>query len=135
MQAVWGDNNFGKYDIAYVFANNATTICVIQLLKDANGDFTGEFRTLETLTSETVIGVGGADFWGDDLYIGDGGRYGLYKLSMTDLSAKHIVKKYYYENGELYSGSTQGVHVDSDYLWVFSNVGGTSESYLIQYYR
>ena len=54
---------------------------------------------------------------------------------MTDYSTKEIEKHYYYADGTKYSGSTQGVHVDSKYIWVFSNVAGSSENYLIQYYR
>jgi hypothetical protein len=135
VQAVWGDNNLGKYNIAYLLSNNATTITVVMLLRDENSEFNGEFIILETINSNTNIGIGGADFYGNTLYIGNGERYRLDLMNMTDYSIKEIEKKYYYTDGTRYDGSTQGIHVDSDYLWVFSNVGGKSENYLIQYYR
>jgi hypothetical protein len=105
------------------------------LLRDENSEFNGEFIILETINSNTNIGIGGADFYGNTLYIGNGERYRLDLMNMTDYSIKEIEKKYYYTDGTRYDGSTQGIHVDSDYLWVFSNVGGKSENYLIQYYR
>ena len=136
VQAVWGDNNFGKYNIVYLMSNNANTIAKVMLHKDSEGQFNGQYTMLEkTDDIGANIGIGGADFWGDTLYIGVGVRYRLAKMSTTDYSVRTIEKKCYYDDGTEYSGSTQGVHVDSKYIWVFSNVGGKAENYLTQYYR
>ena len=142
VQAVWGDSNWGKNNIVYLMSNNAKTITKVMLLRDENGEFKvnsetgyGEYIVLETKELDIDIGVGGADFWGDTLYIGIGVRYRVAMMSMTDYSLKEIEKHYYYDDGTEYSGSTQGIHVDSKYIWVFSNVGGQTENHLVQYYR
>ena len=135
VQAIWGDNNLGKYNIVYLLSNNANTLTKVLLSKDNDGNFNGNYITLETSEIQANIGVGGCDYWGDTLYIGIGDRYRLALLSMTDYSIKEIEKKYYYDNGTLYNGSTQGVHIDDKYIWIFVNVAGVTENYLIQYYR
>lgn len=135
VQAVWGDNNLGENNIVYLFSNNSQTITKVMLTKDNDGAFDGNFVTLETATQDTVVGVGGGDFWGDTLIIGWGVRYRLALMSMTDYSIKEIEKKFYYADGTPYNGSTQGVHIDDKYLWVFINVAGQSNNFLIQYYR
>ena len=142
VQAVWGDNNFGKNNIVYLMSNNASKITKVMLKRDSDGNFAvnkttgyGEFIVLESKELSGVdYGVGGADFWGDTLYIGIGVNYRLAKMSMTDYSVEEIEKKYYYDDGTAYSGSTQGIHVDNNYLWWFVNVAGQTENYLIQYY-
>lgn len=142
VQAVWGDSNFGKNNIVYLMSNNASKITKVMLKRDSDGNFAvnettgyGEFIVLESKELSGVdYGVGGADFWGDTLYIGIGVNYRLAKMSMTDYSVEEIEKKYYYDNGTSYSGSTQGIHVDNNYLWWFVNVAGNTENYLIQYY-
>lgn len=147
VQAVWGDDNFGKNNIVYLLSNNAKNITKVMLLVDDNGEFyknpetgEGEYIVLETATQTVDIGVGGGDFWGDTLYIGDGSYHGLYKMSMSDYAVKHIIKSFYRDDGTKITGSTQGVHVDSEYLWVYYNIKHseqerTNESYLVQYYR
>ena len=147
VQAVWGDDNFGKNNIVYLLSNNAKNITKVMLMTDDNGEFyknpdtgEGEYIVLETATQTVDIGVGGGDFWGDTFYIGDGSYHGLYKMSMSDYTAKHIIKNFYRNDGTKITGSTQGVHVDSEYLWVYYNIKyseqeRTNESYLIQYYR
>jgi hypothetical protein len=134
VQAVWGDSNLGKHNIVYLMANNGKKFVKVLLLRDTNGNFNGNYVTLETRETETDLWVGGADFWGDTLYVG-GGLYYISEVSMTDYSMKRIWKHFYNDDGTEYSGSTQGIHVDSRYIWVFSNVGGSSENYLVQYYR
>ena len=74
-------------------------------------------------------------FWGDTIYIGIGEHYQLGILSMTDLDYKEIQKHYYMPNGEEIIGSTQGVVINSKYLWIFLNIGGMRDNYLIQYRR
>lgn len=136
VQAVWGDSNWGKNNIVYLLSNYASTVTKVMLLKDASGEFNGEYLVLETKELPGVnIGIGGADFWGDTIYIGDGTKYGLIKMSMTDYSTEAIAKRYYRDNGTEITGSTQGVHVDNNHIWVFSNVAGLTENYLVQYYR
>ena len=135
VQAMWGENNFGEYNIAYLLSNDATTITRVLLEKDLNGDFNGNMITLETITSSTSIIVGGGDFWGDNIYIGNGSKYGIDKFKLSDSTVEEIEKKFYKADGTEYSGSTQGVHVDSKYIWVFSNVAGEQDNYLIQYCR
>ena len=133
VQAVWGDSNLGKNNIVYLMSNDGKKIVKVMLLRNAAGEFNGEYITLETHESETALWPGGADFWGDTLYVGHGGNYGLSCVSMTDYSVKTITKHYYRDDGTEISGSTQGVHVDSNYIWIFSNVTGQSENYLVQY--
>lgn len=135
VQAVWGDNNLGKNNIVYLMANDGKKIVKVMLLRDNNGEFNGQYITLETHESDNALWVGGADFWGDTLYVGHGGNYGLSCVSMTDYSIKRITKHFYNDDGTEESGSTQGVHIDSNYIWVFSNVAGQSKNYLVQYYR
>ena len=107
------------------------------LLKGSDGDFNGQYMTLETkdIELDKYYGVGGADFWGDTLYIGIGGPYEMFKMSMSDYNIQRITKHFYNDDGTEYNGSTQGVHVDSRYIWVFSNIGGSSANYLTQYRR
>lgn len=147
VQAVWGDPNLGKNNVVYLLADNAKTVVKVLLETDENGGFykdpdTGEgvYTVLESADLSTGVGVGGADFWGDTLYIGNGNQYGLNALSMTDYTARVIRKQFYRDDGTAISGSTQGVHIDSDCLWLFYNVAyaqqeRTYESYLVQYYR
>lgn len=135
VQAVWGDSNWGNNNIVYLMSNAGQKIVKVLLLKDNNGEFNGEYVTLETKEHTTPLWNGGGDFWGDTLYVGDGSRYGLSLVSMSDYSINQIVKHYYHDDGTEYSGSTQGIHVDSNYIWVFSNVAGLAENYLVQYYR
>ena len=56
-------------------------------------------------------------------------------MSVTDFTAQKIDRTAYLANGTAISGSTQGVYVDKDYMWVFYNTGGSSDNYLVQYYR
>jgi hypothetical protein len=95
----------------------------------------GNYITLRTRQRSEAIGVGGADFWNNVLYIGDGARYGYHKVSMTDLSDDPVITPFYQNDGSAISGSTQGIFIDKDYLWVLYNIGGSSNNYLIQYYR
>ena len=147
VQAVWGDSNLGKNNIVYLLSDNAKTITKVLLKQNEDGSFykdpntgCGEYSILETGEQSTHIGVGGSDFWGDTLYIGDGDYHGYKEMSMTDYSVKSVSKSFYRDDGTKISGSTQGIHVDSDYLWVYYNVAFAiqerqNESYLIQYYR
>lgn len=141
VQAVWGDNNFGRYNMVYLTSNYTKNIYKVMLLRDENGAFIkdengrGKFIEIEAATNDVYIGTGGGDFWGDTMYIGDGNSYSYFEMSMSDYSVKKVEKHYFYDDGTEYSGSTQGIHVDSKYLWVFVNVAGKAENYLIQYYR
>ena len=135
VQAVWGESNWGANNIVYLHSNYTQDITKVLLLKDERGEFNGEYVILETVKTNISIGSGGSDFWGDTLYVGNGAGYGYYEMSMSDYSVKKIEKHYYYDDGTEYKGSTQGIHVDSKYIWVFSNVAGSSEKYLVQYYR
>ena len=137
VQAVWGDSNFGENNIVYLISNSCQKITKVLLLKDSNGNFNGQYVTLETKDIELgkYYGVGGADFWGDTLYIGIGGPYEMFKMSMSDYSIQKITKHFYKDDGSEYNGSTQGVHIDSQYIWVFSNIAGSSVNYLTQYRR
>lgn len=137
VQAVWGDSNFGSNNIVYLISNSCQKITKVLLLKDSNGNFNGQYVTLETkdIELDKYYGVGGADFWGDTLYIGIGGPYEMFKMSMSDYSIQKITKHFYKDDGSEYNGSTQGVHIDSQYIWVFSNIAGSSVNYLTQYRR
>lgn len=147
VQAVWGDGNLGKNNVVYLFANDAKAVVKVMLKQNEDGSFyknlntgCGEYIILETRELSTRIGVGGGDFWGDTLYIGDGDYHGYKEMSMTDYSVKSVSKRFYRDDGTKISGSTQGIHVDSDYLWVYYNVAYATqerqnESYLVQYYR
>lgn len=137
VQAVWGDSNFGSNNIVYLISNSCQKITKVLLLKGSDGDFNGQYMTLETkdIELDKYYGVGGADFWGDTLYIGIGGPYEMFKMSMSDYNIQRITKHFYNDDGTEYNGSTQGVHVDSRYIWVFSNIDGSSTTYLTQYRR
>ena len=134
VQAVWGDANLGEYNIAIVFSNNARTIKKY-LLKKTDGNFNGQMVEIASGTQDVSVAVGGADYWGDTLYIGDG-TFGLTKMSMTDYQTEKIVKKFYNSNGDELNGSVQGIFVDSLYIWVFLNISGAvSPNYLFQLIR
>ena len=135
VQAVWGDNNLGQNNIAIVFSNNATTFKKYLLKKDVSGNFNGEMVEVESEAVATQTGVGGADYWGDTLYVGHS-NFDIHKISMSDYELKKIKKQYYDASGVACTGSIQGVCVDDKYLWVFFNItGADAPNYLVQYYR
>jgi hypothetical protein len=60
----------------------------------------------------------------------------MFKMSMTDYSIQKISKHFYLPDGTELSGSTQGIHIDSRYLIVFSNTAGNvNGNYLVIYRR
>ena len=80
--------------------------------------------------------VGGCKYWGDTLYIGYADNtYKIAEISMTDYTAKVVHKHFYRSDGTELVGTTQGVHIDSRYLWVFVNSTNPINNYLLQYYR
>jgi hypothetical protein len=135
VQAIWGDENLGLNNVVYLISNNAKNITKVLLLTDSNGDFTGEFTVLETHESETDYGIGGGKYWGDKLFLGYGEGYNIAEMSTTDYSVKSTTKKYYKPDGTQYVGSTQGIHIDKDYVWLFVNSTSPITNYLLQYYR
>ena len=137
VQAVWGDDNLGQYNIAIVFSNNATTIKKYLLHKDGNGDFDGTFTEIETASISTQVGVGGADFWDGKLYIGGAG-FNIAEIDTFDNYEFKQREKHYYKNDDTtYSGSMQGLVIDSKYEWVFFNYtdSGVSHNCLVQLAR
>lgn len=136
VQAVWGDGNCGKHNIAILFANDTRTIVKVLLTK-TDGAFDGELVTLDTKTLDEVIGVGGADFYGNTLYVGNN-TFDTARISMTDYTVKHVTKKFYWDNGKEFDGSMQGFYINNKYEWWFFNVAnedGTASKYLLQYFR
>ena len=69
VQALWGDSNLGSNNIVILLSNHSQKITTVMLNKNANGEFDGTYKVLETVDRETVCGVQGADIWGDTLYI------------------------------------------------------------------
>lgn len=136
VQAVWGDNNLGLNNIVYLLSNNGQTITKVFLNLDENGDFDGTYKVLETKELDKTYFVGGCKFWGDNLYIGYADNtYKIAEISMTDYTAKVVHKHFYRSDGTELVGTTQGVHIDSRYLWVFVNSTNPINNYLLQYYR
>lgn len=136
VQAVWGDSNLGLNNIVYLISNNAKRITKVLLLTDSNGDFTGEFTILSTHNDDNIgLGIGGAKYWGDSLYIGYGEGYNIAEMAVTDYAIKSVTKHFYKGDGTEYVGSTQGIHIDKDYFWVFVNSTSPITSFLLQYYR
>lgn len=135
VQAVWGDGNCGRHNMAILFANDARAIVKV-LLGKSGGEFDGTFTIVETKTLETVIGVQGADFYGDTLYIGND-TYSMACMSMTDYSVKYVTKRFFHDDGTEYTGAMQGVHIDDKHEWWFFNIGnGTGATKtLLQYCR
>ena len=132
---VWGDSNLGQYNILYALSNNSATLTKLLLEKDTNGNFNGNYSVIESVQTNISVGIGGMAFWGDSLYIGIGTENGIGILNLTDLSYKKLTKHYYNPDGTQKHGTTKGLYIDSKSLCVFSNVGGESENYLIQYCR
>ena len=100
----------------------------------------GEYIVLETAKQSEKIGVGGAHYWMDHLYVGNGEEQGWKQISMSDYTVQSIDKTFYRDDGTKIIGSTQGIYVDDDYLWVYYNVKYSeqvreNESCLVQYYR
>ena len=142
VQAVWGDSNLGNNNIVILYANNCTTIVKVLLTKDSNGDFDGNYIVLDSHTNEgssSEFGSGGGDYWGGDVYIGNGGYHGYAKLNMTDYSLTRIDMPFYLDDGTVLRGSTQGMYIDKNYMWMFINTAQGQDTSvtnaLIQYYR
>ena len=135
VQAVWGNDNMGEHNIVYLTSNYTRRIVKLLLGKDNNGDFDGTFITLSDTTLPTIIGTGGGDFWGDCIYIGDGTKYAIWKLSVTDYTVQMIDRTAYLADGTAINGSVQGLYIDKDYIWVFYNIGSSANNYLVQYYK
>lgn len=137
VQAVRGDDNLGQYNVAIVFANNATTIKQYLLHRGENGNFDGTFTEIDSGTLTNQIGVGGADYWNGKLTIG-GARFNIAEVDVLGGYTHTEQERHYYtENGEPYSGSMQGVVIDSKYRWLFFNYShsGVSHNCLLQMAR
>lgn len=142
VQAVWGDSNLGNNNIVILYANNCTTIVKVLLTKDSNGDFDGNYIVLDSHTNEgssNEFGSGGGDYWGGNIYIGNGGHHGYAMLNMTDYSLTRVETPFYLDDGTVLRGSTQGMYIDKNYMWMFINTAQgqdtTTTNALIQYYR
>ncbi|MBR0544016.1 MAG: SGNH/GDSL hydrolase family protein [Bacteroidaceae bacterium] len=137
VQALWGDSNLGSNNIVVLLSNHSTKITTVMLGKDADGEFNGTYTTLESVERDTVWGVQGADIWGDTLYIGGqiDGNYAIHEVSLTDYSSKTRVRKFYKDDGTRYSGTVQGIYVNSDYVWVFINTGDNVKPCILTKYR
>lgn len=139
VQALWGDSNLGENNIVYLLSNNSENITKILLLKDDDGEFNGEFVTLETHELE-VWGVQGADIFGGTLYIGGAvgsNEYAAVKeISLYDLTESRIVKqKFYASDGTAITGCVQGIYVNQDSVWICINSGDTTKPVCLTKYR
>jgi hypothetical protein len=138
VQALWGDSNLGDNNIVYLLSNNSANITKVLLLKDDNGEFNGEFVTLESHEVE-VFGVQGADIFGDTLYIGgqvDGEYSAVKEISLSDYTTTRIVKrKFYKADGSVNSTCVQGIYVNSDSVWICVNSGDTNKPVCLTKYR
>lgn len=135
VNVVWGDSNLGGNNIIYALSNNAATLTTLLLLKDSVGKFNGEYSVLKTQDTQLNIGIGGLSYWRNKIYIGVGSNYSITQLDVTTLESKNESYLYYNDDGTPISGSTQGVCVNSQFLWQFVNVAGLEKNYLIQYRR
>lgn len=158
INAIWGDPNGGRNDIVYVHSvvwDRYSIITKVQLAADEEGNFLyeevtengitekrGIYTVLEKKTDAPYVGVGGMDHSEGTLYIGNGMRHGLAMMSMEDYNTQFVDENIYYlpgasSQGGAITGSTQGVAVDSDSIWVFYNNSGvsTGECCLVQYDR
>lgn len=158
VNAVWGSSNLGKNDIVYVHSvvsGGASIITKVQLATDSNGDFVyetvtengisvkrGSYIVLGKVTNAQYVGAGGMDFHGDTLYIGNGNERGFALMSISDYNTKFVKTPYYpaYNGTDrtvAISGSTQGIVVDNNYVWMYSNDSrdNTGNGFLVQYYN
>lgn len=158
VNAVWGSSNLGKNDIVYVHSvvsGGASIITKVQLATDSNGDFAyetvtengitvkrGSYIVLGKVTNAQYVGAGGMDFHGDTLYIGNGVERGFALMSISDYNTKFVKTPYYpaYNGTDqtvAISGCTQGIVVDNDYIWMYSNDARTTtgNGFLVQYYN
>ena len=135
VNAIWGHTNISDNNIVYILSNNAAKFTSILLKKDQYGVFNGEFDIIETKDTGMSFGIGGMAHWGDSIIIGDGVSYGLKVYNVSEGNVRNIKREYFKPDGTKYVGSTQGVCINKDYLWVFNNVGGSDYNFLIQYNR
>lgn len=140
VQALWGDSNFGEYNIIYLLSNNKE-LRKAMLLKNESGEFNGEFIQLgDTHTLEASYGFQGGTYFGGSLYLAMGGdKYEYTKVSDYDYSQEYTQRHYYKSDGTEYIGTIQGVIVTSNHMWIYANIGGGSAekfyNVLIQYGR
>lgn len=140
VQALWGGSNLGDNNIVYLLSNNSANITKVLLKKGDNGEFNGEFVTLETHELE-VWGVQGADIFGDTLYIGgqlNANEYAAVReISLSDFTTIRTVKrKFYTADGTAITGCVQGIYVDAHSVWICVNSGdATKPVCLTKYYR
>ena len=111
------------------------------LKKDADGNYTGEFKVVEKGTGDRAIGVQGADYYGGNLYINhsDEGATSIACVSMSDYSITDKTRYFYDVNGEKYEGGGQGVCIDNKYEYLFINrtstTGQGTTKMFLQYHR
>lgn len=138
VQAVWGDPNLGENNIVYLISNSTRKITKILLLKDANGDFTGVYRVIETIEKEDTYGINGGKYYNNYIYLGsDIGEY-KYEYNMINTSNYElttVTKSFYKPDGTRITGVVQGIHIDKDYIWIYINQNNPIGNYLLQYYR
>ena len=139
VQALWGDSNLGDNNIVYLLSNNSANITKVLLLKDENGEFNGEYVTLESHELE-VWGVQGADIFGDTLYIGgqlNSNEYSAVKeISLSDFSTiKTVKRKFYAPDGTPITSCVQGIYVDADDVWLCINSGDSTKPVCLTKYK
>ena len=135
VNCVWGHCNLGENNIVYALSNNAAKLTTFLLKKDSNGNFNGEYVMLKSQDTGLDIGIGGLSYWKNDIYIGNGTSYSVTILNVTTLKSTEETFESYRNDATKVSGSTQGVFVDSQYIWRFLNVGSKYENYLLQSYH
>lgn len=136
---VWGESNLGQYNIVYCISNDGRTINTILLTRDDNGDFDGQFILLSTKTYDIGRAINGADYYGGKIHIGLGitGNLSMDSVAVNIKNDTLEFESYanYSDDGTAIAGSIQGIHLDSRYKWVFCNRAGSTDTYLVQYYR
>lgn len=137
---VWGEDNNGRYDMAYLITNNNNNIRRIQLGKGINNlglgklivnktenDFNGTFKIQKefefntgVLPPDNAYCVQGADYHNGYLYVGIGhGEKWYWKFKVTDtdiIRVEESKQTNYNSNGDAETNQIQGICLDDDFI-------------------
>lgn len=116
-QLCWGDSST---DYIYLMTSENRIIRKLQLTKDNNGNYTGEYEVVGTWRSTQADINGGFKYYNGYLLSGIKGDYGIRKMELC--SNGRIKETYIHPNNK--QGVMQGLDVYDDYLYAYTDGKG-----------
>lgn len=116
-QLCWG---YDDTDIIYLATNDNRIIRKLELLKDANGEYTGQYNILKTYRSRISDIVGGMFFHEGCVYFGVKGEYGIRKCILKHDG--YFDSEYIQIEGK--QGDMQGICVYNDEVYAYTDSKG-----------